>query len=318
MQFSVGFPVADVRAETIASFDDSRHAANTEFFTAEFAVEFVSVAADSGFSSVHFTEHPIPSDRWLATGGHEALDPFVGLSFMAALATDLRLLTCLSVLPYRNPFLTAKAVATLDRLSGGRVTLGVGAGYLKSEFFALGVEFDERNALFDEALDVCRMVWTGGTVSYEGRHFSARDVRALPTPVQDPLPIWIGGNSKLSRRRAAEKAEGWMPQPNPAWVGGARRTAVLETLRDLEAMVAEVHAFAKAAGRSRSIDVMFTSLEPGSPGTEDWRPARVIQDLRAQAELGVTWHQISSAGSSPKAVLEMIRAYGDEVISPLR
>ena len=87
-------------------------------------------------------------------GGHQTLDPFVALAFAAAVTKRLRLLTYLAVVPYRNPFLLAKAAATLDRLSGGRFILGVGSGYLKTEFFALGVDFDERNALFDEALDV--------------------------------------------------------------------------------------------------------------------------------------------------------------------
>ncbi len=100
------------------------------------------------------------------------------------------------VLPYRNPFVVAKAGATLDLLSGGRFTLAVGAGYLKREFAALGVDLDERDELFDEALDVIKAIWTGDDVGFEGRHFSARGVTAHPRPVSDPHPpIWIGGNS---------------------------------------------------------------------------------------------------------------------------
>jgi len=125
------------------------------------------------------------------------------------LATSrLRLLTHLAVVPYRNPFLLAKSAATLDKISHGRLTLGVGTGYLKTEFFALGVDFDERNELFDEALEVLPLHWKGEPFSYEGKHFTARDVIARPRPAQDPIPIWIGGNSKLTLRRVAEKAQG--------------------------------------------------------------------------------------------------------------
>ncbi|HEX3960632.1 MAG TPA: LLM class flavin-dependent oxidoreductase, partial [Trebonia sp.] len=88
------------------------------------------------------------------TGGHQTLDPFVALSYVAAVTSRLRLLTYLSVLPYRNPMLLAKAAASVDIVSDGRFILGAGVGYNKSEFHALGVDFDERNALFDEALDV--------------------------------------------------------------------------------------------------------------------------------------------------------------------
>src|SRR5690606_5897594 len=149
--------------------------------------------------------------KWLAHGGHQSVDPFVALAFAAAATTRLRLLTYLAVVPYRNPFLLAKASATLDRMSGGRFVLGVGSGYHKTEFFALGVDFDERNALCDEALEVLPLAWSGEPFSYKGRHFEARDVIQLPRPTQRPIPIWIGGNSKLARRRVARSAQGWMP-----------------------------------------------------------------------------------------------------------
>src|SRR5207244_4032473 len=129
--------------------------------------------------------HPVPGARWLEMGGHQTLDPFVALGSAAAVTTRMRLLTYLAVVPYRNPFLLAKAAATVDKLSNGRFILGVGTGYLKSEYFALGVDFDERNALFEEAIDALRLHWKGDSFSYEGRHFEARDVIARPRPVQD-------------------------------------------------------------------------------------------------------------------------------------
>jgi probable F420-dependent oxidoreductase len=305
MQFSIGFPLP-------------HHPLNPDFVTPDFVAEFAQTAEASGFSGVYLTEHPIPSDRWLAAGGHDALDPFIGLSFLAAASTSLRLLTNLTVLPYRNPFLLAKTVATLDRLSGGRVTLGVGTGYLKPEYFAMGVDFDERNDLFDESLEVCRLAWSGESVSYDGRHFSARGNTALPTPLQQTVPVWIGGNSKLSRRRVAEKAQGWMPMPNPASVAGARRSAVLETLDDLEGMLGYLRDHAAQVGRREPIDVMYMSFEGGVPGEPDWNRDAHVADVRAQADLGVTWQAVNAVGDARADVLAMVRDYGDTVIAKLR
>ena len=105
--------------------------------------ELARVAEDAGWDGFSFTEHPAPGLRWLETGGHQTLDPFVALGYVAAVTSRLKLLTYLSVLPYRNPMLLAKAAASVDILSHGRFILGAGTGYNKSEFHALGVDFDE-------------------------------------------------------------------------------------------------------------------------------------------------------------------------------
>jgi len=305
MQFSLGWP-------------NPHHPLNPEFASPDFVGNFARAAEESGFGAIYFTEHPIPSNKWLEAGGHDAIDPFIGLAFAAAVTTTLRLLTNLTVLPYRNPFALAKTVTALDRLSAGRVILGVGTGYLKPEYFALGVDFDERNDLFDESLEVCRQTWTGETVNYEGRHFSARNVSAWPTPVQDPVPVWIGGNSKLSRRRVAERAQGWMPMPNPPSVAGARRSAVLETLEDLADMVSYMQDHADSVGRKESLDIMYMSFEGGVPGEAGWDAERHIAEIRDQANLGVTWQAVNAVGAEPAEVLDMVRSYGDRVISTLR
>jgi probable F420-dependent oxidoreductase len=305
MKFSIGFP-------------NAHHPMSPDFFAPDFLPDLARVAEESGFDSLFLTEHPMPGDRWLAAGGHDALDPFVGLAFAAAATTSLRLLTNLTVLPYRNPFLLAKTVATLDRLSGGRVILGVGTGYMKAEYFALGVDFDERNALFDESLEACRQAWSGASVSMDGIHFSARNCTPWPTPVQDPVPVWIGGNSKLSRRRVAETAQGWIPMPNPPALAAGRRSAVLETMDDLREMIAYMTQHAESVGRREPIDIMFMSLESGLPGDPGWDAGRCLTELRTQADEGVTWQAVNSAGASPKEVLDFLRMYGERVISPLR
>src|SRR5690349_12735307 len=107
--------------------------------------EVAGAVERSGFDGFSLSEHPAPGARWLASGGHQTLDPFVTLGYVAAATERLRLLTYLAVAPYRNPSLLAKAAATLDKLSGGRLILGLGTGYQKSEFHALGVDIDERN-----------------------------------------------------------------------------------------------------------------------------------------------------------------------------
>src|SRR5205807_1849381 len=154
------------------------------------------------------------------------------------------------VLPYRNPFVVAKACATLDVLSGGRFTLAVGAGYLKGEFAALGVDHAERNELFDEALAVLKAIWTGDDVSFEGRHFNARGITSHPRPTAVPHPpIWIGGNSGQARQRVADLGDGWAPFPAPAVLARTARTVALDSPEDLAEAIGDLHARLDAAGR---------------------------------------------------------------------
>jgi alkanesulfonate monooxygenase SsuD/methylene tetrahydromethanopterin reductase-like flavin-dependent oxidoreductase (luciferase family) len=125
------------------------HGSHGDLFDAGPITELAAAAEANGWDGFSFTEHPAPTKRWLDAGGHQSLDPFAALSAVAAVTERLTLLTYLAVVPYRNPALLAKTAATVDRLSNGRFVLGVGTGYLKGEFFALGVDFEERNTLFD-------------------------------------------------------------------------------------------------------------------------------------------------------------------------
>jgi probable F420-dependent oxidoreductase len=230
-----------------------------EFVSAEAIAEMARAAEAAGFDAVFVTDHPFPDDEWLNAGGHHALDPFVALAFAAAATTTLRLHTNLYVAAYRNPFLSAKAVATLDHLSGGRVVLGIGAGYLEPEFDALGVEFAERNDLTDEAIVMMKRAWAESGVVAKGAHFDASAGHTmLPRPVQQPHPpIWIGGNSKRAIRRAVELADGWMPMPNPAKYAARRRSPALESLDDVKAGIAYAAEYGKSVGRTVPIGVMY-------------------------------------------------------------
>lgn len=270
----------------------------------------VAAAAErAGFDGLSLSEHPVPGARWLASGGHQTLDPFVALGYAAAATERLRLLTHLAVAPYRNPFLLAKAAATLDKLSGGRLILGLGTGYQKSEFHALGVDMEERNALFDEALDVLPLHWSGEPFGYRGRHFSARDVIARPRPVQDPIPIWIGGNSRLSRRRVAERAQGWMPMTGGAQLSTTARTPALGSLDELAAAVSEMREAAAAAGRDDRIDVLHSYQGPGieTPAADADRHREALGEIE---KAGVTWVLVSSRTASLPATLEFLESFG--------
>jgi probable F420-dependent oxidoreductase len=287
------------------------------FLDGEAIADLARAAEDAGWDAISITEHPIPGDKWLAAGGHHSLEPFVALAFAAAATTRLRLVTNLVVVPYRNPFMLAKSVATLDRLSGGRFTLGVGTGYLKPEYFALGVDFEERNDLFDESLDVCRRTWTGEVVDHRGRHFDARGVRALPRPAQDPVPIWIGGNSRLTRRRVAETAQGWMPMPNPPALARTTRSPELSSNADLAAMLEYLREHAAAVGRTEPIDVMFMSSAGGEPGHPEFDARARLDDLAEQADLGVTWQSVNGAEGTRQHAVDAMRAFADAVIAKL-
>jgi probable F420-dependent oxidoreductase len=273
--------------------------------------EVARVAEESGWSGFAFTEHPAPSARWLASGGHQTLDPFVALGNVAAATTTLRLLTYICVAPYRNPLLLAKAAATVDRLSGGRMILGLGTGYLRSEFHALGVDFDERNDLFDEALDVLPLHWRGEPFSYKGRHFDARDIVALPRPVQQPIPIWIGGNSARTRRRVAERGDGWMPLVGPAPMYQTVRTP---EIRDVATLAVAIEEIRSAAGeRGARIEVMWPYLEPTiydfESSTE--RHRRAFSELETA---GVGWIMIPGVALTPEETVAFLRRFGDTYI----
>lgn len=275
----------------------------------------VAVAAErAGFEGFALTEHPIPGNRWLHAGGHQTLDPFVALGFAASATQRLRLLTYLAVAPYRNPLLLAKAASTLDKLSGGRLILGLGAGYQKSEFYALGVDMEERNALFDEALEVLPLHWKGEPFSYSGRHFTARDVVALPRPVQDPIPIWIGGNSKLSRRRVARCAQGWMPMTGDAQMSAATRTPTLGGVPELAASIAELRRAAAANGRTDEIDVMYgyTGVGLENPAADADRHREALAEVD---KAGATWVIVSCPMRGRSATLEFIEAFGSTYLA---
>jgi len=243
-------------------------------------------AEAAGWHGIALTEHPAPSSRWLESGGHQSLDPFVALGAAAGATSSLALVTNLSVVPYRNPLMLAKAAATLNRMSEGRFYLGAGAGYLKSEYFALGVDFKERNALFEEALQVMRLHWSGKPFNFDGRHFSARDIQALPAPRGHDVPIWMGGNSDAALKRAATYAAGWMPMTAPASVAKTARTPPVTTTKELRERLATLERF--AGDRYEELELIMGFSGPRLTHF-DQQAEQVRHRIGELEDLGVDW-----------------------------
>jgi probable F420-dependent oxidoreductase len=260
--------------------------------------DIARLVEEAGFDAFSMSEHPYPDREWLARGGHHAFDPFVSLSFAAAATTRIRLMTYLLVSGYRNPYLTAKAAASFDVLSGGRFTLGTGAGYLKAEFQALGAEFERRGALFDEAIAAWKAAWAG--VDHDGPEFGVRGHVALPPPLTTGgPPIWIGGNSAAAQRRVIEVADGWMPMAASGEMAAITRSRPLEDIETLGEWVARVNKRRAEAGRDAA-DVAFVPFEADLLASGDCTGfcAAVRRRLDTYAEAGVTWITIEPASRS--------------------
>lgn len=168
-----------------------------------------------GYGGIWLTDHVVGASEYAHYGG-SWLEILSTISYMASSTSRVRLGTGILVLPYRNPVLVAKMIATIDQLSGGRVDLGIGTGYALEEFEALGVRalYDSRGEVTDECLEVIKACWTGGRVQATGSRFSFPPVVFSPSPVQQPsVPIWVGsrGVGRLPLQRAARFGDYWHP-----------------------------------------------------------------------------------------------------------
>jgi probable F420-dependent oxidoreductase len=296
-----------------------------QFLTMD-AVQEVGAAVDrAGFHAGLVTDHPCPTGRWLDTGGHHAQAPFVMLALLAAVTTKVRLQTGILVLPYRNPFIVARDAATLDRYSNGRLTLSLGAGYLKGEYRALGVDFEQRNELMDEYMRALKLSLTGQEFEFEGTGYKAFGNRILPGPVQKPHPpLLVGGNSHRAIRRAVELGDGWNPfftvKSAAAAVATGRgasnvtRTAALETEEDLAAGIAYMKEHCEKIGRVGLPDVILGSIT--SPG-EKWSTQQLVDRLSRFGELGVSGAAISVDGHARREWCDNAERMGENVIAKL-
>jgi probable F420-dependent oxidoreductase len=170
-------------------------------------------AEEWGYESVWLTDHVVGVRAMAGVYGAYWLEPLIAMTWVAARTSTIRLGTGVLVLPMRDAVLTAKMVATIDVFSGGRVDLGIGTGWSRVEFRAVGMaeRYEPRGKVTNEAIEVFRECWKGGEVEYHGDYFDFRHIEFEPIPVQRPLPIWVGGNVGPALRRAAKYADVWHP-----------------------------------------------------------------------------------------------------------
>ncbi|MCB2224142.1 MAG: LLM class F420-dependent oxidoreductase [Actinobacteria bacterium] len=260
------------------------------------AAELAVALESAGFDSVWTVEHVVvpagyesayPYSRsGKMAGGVEDFDlpdPLVWLAYVAAHTERLLLGTGIVVLPQRNPLILAKEAASLDVLSGGRVRLGIGAGWLAEEFAALGVPFEDRGARTDDYVRALRALWAEGPATYRGEFVSFERVHSLPRPVQRPIPIVVGGHSRRAARRAGELGDGFFPNHrDPEVVAG---------------LVAHARESAERAGRDPAALEVTVGAAPD--------PARI----EALAALGVDRVVVGNLG------VDGVRIFGEQVIA---
>jgi probable F420-dependent oxidoreductase len=181
------------------------------------AIIATAVKAEAlGFDAVFVNDHIVVDNAPRSAPWTNTFDPFVALSFIAGNTTRIDLGISVLIVPYRNPIATAKMLATLDRMSNGRLIVGIGVGWNEAEFQALGVPFHERGARTTEYLRIWQACWAPGEVSFQGRFFAFSDMHVSPKPSRQPHPpIWVGGLSDAALRRAALFGEVWQPTPMP-------------------------------------------------------------------------------------------------------
>ena len=247
--------------------------ANTGPFAAgPAAVELARHAEDLGFESLWTVEHVVvptgyqstypysPTGRMPGDEANPIPDPLVWLAYVAGATTTIRLATGILILPQRNPLVLAKEVATLDAMSGGRVELGIGVGWLREEFDALGVPFDDRAARTDEYVEILRRVWREPATRHDGTFTRFAEVQSYPKPTRiDGPPIHVGGHSLAAARRAGRIGDGFFPG------------------RDLDTLVPAMRSAAEAAGRDPSSIVISAGGKPGPATVEHYRDTYGVQ-----------------------------------------
>jgi len=297
----------------------------------DLVVKIAQKAEAQRYSSVFVTDHVVlpvsaarsvypyaPTGQFPGGAQQDYLEPMGMLAWLARATTRIRLGTSVLVIPYRHPLVAGKMLATIDVLSGGRVILGAGTGWLQEEFEALGTPpFAERGAVTDEYLRVMRLCWTTDPVTFSGRYCRIDGVYALPKPLQrGGIPIWIGGHTRAAVRRAATLGDGWHPI-------GLRPPATLLP-DEYAASVKQLHAWAAEAGRDpAAIALTFRApMEVRSPRAKapggdrplfQGTPAEVLGDLRRYEALGVSHVVFDPVRPDMRALLDSMARFAEDV-----
>ena len=273
--------------------------------------EMAVKAEEMGFDSVWVTDHIIVPhvipDREDLVYRHDMLEPLTFLAHLGAVTSRVSLGTSVIILPYRNPVILGKMIATADVLSRGRVILGAAVGWLEGEFDALNAPFANRGSLSDEYLRLLKELWTNPTPSFQGQHFQFSDVTASPMPVQKPHPpIWIGGRSRRAIRRAAVLGDYWHPSQMPP--------------KEVAKNITYMRQHSESVGREQPPRVSFrgtlnftgdaaTGQRPPLHGS----PEDVIADLQEYAEAGIDHTVLEIAGESYTDIFRSMERFMTEV-----
>jgi probable F420-dependent oxidoreductase len=249
---------------------------------------------------------------------HEQL---IAVAFVAGKTSRLRLVTSVTVVPHRPAVLQAKMLATIDALSNGRLTFGIGAGWMKEEFEALGVPpFPERGAVTDEYLMACRELWTNDDPQFAGKYVKFANVLFEPKPVQKPHPpIWVGGESGPALRRTARLGDGWYPI-------GTNPQHRLDSMKRFQAGVERLRRLTHEAGRDPAkiaLAYRVTSWGKTLPARADdgerrlfsGETAAIVDDLRAFHDFGVGHVDFNFGGDTAEAMIANMRRFREEVLS---
>ena len=304
----------------------------TPLATAENLTRLAQEAEALGYSYVTVSDHiVIPRDiharyPYSETGEFPAgttspwQEQLTAIAFLAAKTSRIGFHTSVMVVPHRPAVLTAKVLATIDWLSGGRLSVGIGAGWMREEFEAIGAPpFDERGAVTDEYIRAFRELWTNPNPSFDGRYVKFSNVTFEPKPGQ--IPIWVGGESGPALRRAAKLGDGWYPI-------GSNPQFPLDTLPRYRNAVQRVRQLASEAGRDpdqlqlgyRTFESCVGEAKNGSDGERKLFTGTVEQvtgDIRAVEDLGVSRLDIRVVGPTVEAILTGARRLRDDVLSKL-
>jgi probable F420-dependent oxidoreductase len=251
------------------------------------------------------------------------LEQLTTAAFIAAATSKLRIVTSVMVVPHRPAVLTAKVLATIDYLSKGRLTLGIGAGWCEEEFIAIGAPpFAERGAVTDEWMAVCKELWTAEQPKFNGKYVKFSDVLFPPKPVQAAIPIWIGGESGPAMRRTAAYGDAWYPI-------GTNPQFPMDTLTRYKAGVAKLRGMTEKAGRPASavgLAYRVSSNPEAQPkGTVNGErklftggAADYVGDIKALSEVGVTSFDFGLFGASLAATLDNMKRFRDDIMTKVR
>ena len=242
-------------------------------------------------------------------------EPLAALNFLAGCTTRVKLGTHVLILPYRNPVLTAKILATLDVLSGGRLILGAGVGWMEEEFQAMGLDtYAQRGEVTNEYIEIFKELWTSEQPEFHGKHYEISGVGFLPKPVQKPHPpIWVGGHTNAAIRRAATLGDGWMPI-------GLRPPAILEP-EELSEKIARLRRISARAGRAEdAVDLVFSTdcIFQNDTGYDrrlvSGRPEQIAADLRQYQDLGVQHFILSFPAATADEQQHAMERFSREVM----